>query len=48
MKKHIKYIINNQEVDEAKGKRILKGKSYTVNSIKESETEIKFYIKYTY
>ena len=47
MKKTIKYIINNQEVTEARGKKILKGKDYSVTSIKETDNEIKFYIKYT-
>lgn len=48
MKKKIKYIINNQEVDEARGKKILKGRTYAVKEIKESETELKFIIQYNY
>ena len=48
MKMTIKYIINIQVVNEARGKKILKGKTYEVKEIKETDKELKFYIKYSY
>lgn len=44
-KKQIVYVINGSIVSESRGKRILKGKQYSVKEIKENDSMIEFYIK---